>query len=162
MNKFLKILTSSALALFMAFAPISGCAQSADYKVKAPTVAGSSSQTSTETEAEQIGLTAGFELPHDKGLVDNDETEVNIYDNDYYYLNQVRSNGADPGTLYVSEEHLLDSYTKLLAREQEMLGADFSQADFDKEYGTYAEWKEESANKFYSITTNFYLKIGSS
>ncbi|MBE5732149.1 MAG: hypothetical protein E7353_03840, partial [Clostridiales bacterium] len=153
MNKFLKILTSSALALFMAFAPISGCAQSADYKVKAPTVAGSSSQTSTETEAEQIGLTAGFELPHDKGLVDNDETEVNIYDNDYYYLNQVRSNGADPGTLYVSEEHLLDSYTKLLAREQEMLGADFSQADFDKEYGTYAEWKEESANKFYSITT---------
>lgn len=153
MKKFLKILTSSALALFMAFAPISGCAQTPEMKIKAPTVTGSNTQTSTGTGEDQLGLTAGFELPVDQGLVDNDETEVNIYDNEYYYLNQVRSNGADPGTLYVSEEHLLDSYTKLLSREQEILGANFSQADFEKEYGTYAEWKEESANKFYSITT---------
>ena len=128
MKKFLKILTSSALALFMAFAPISGCAQNPSMKIKAPTVTGSSAQTSTGTGEDQLGLTAGFELPVDQGLVDNDETEVNIYDNEYYYLNQVRSNGADPGTWYVSEEDLLDSYNKLLAREKEKLGADVSQA----------------------------------
>ena len=152
MKKFLKVLTTSALALAMALASLTGCAANPSYSVKAPS-AGSDSQVTTGTETEQIGLTAGFELSHDAGLVDNDKTQVNIYDSKYYHLNDQRATGADPGALFVSEEDALDSYTKLKYREMEKQGKNFSEAAFEAENGTWEYWKERYANRFYVVTT---------
>ncbi len=153
MKKFLKVLMSSALAVAMALVSLTGCSASPSMTVKTPAGSGTSVSTDEGTELEQIGLTAGFELPHGSGMVDNTEDQVMIYDYDYYYHNEVRATGADPGSWFVSEEDALDSYTKLKNREKEKLGNDFSEAIFERDYGTWDYWKETYADRFYVITT---------
>ena len=132
MKKIFKLLTTSILAIVMSLVGSVGCAQTPLTTIKAPSADGSSVQTGGG-EDNGVGLAAGFALPHDAGLVDNDDTQVNIYDYDYYYLNEARANGADPGAWYVSEEDALDSYTKLKAREMAKLGSSFSLTAFEKE-----------------------------
>ncbi|MBO5223012.1 MAG: hypothetical protein J6C23_00675, partial [Clostridia bacterium] len=153
MKKFLKVLMSSALALTMALVSLTGCTSSSVTTIKTPSVNGTGSSVSTGTESEQVGLTAGFELPHGSGMVDNTKDEVMIYDSEYYYHNEVRATGADPGAWYVSEEDALDSYTKLKYREMEKLGERFNIDIFEKDYGTWDYWKETYANRFYVVTT---------
>ncbi len=152
MKKLLKVLTTSALALTMALASLTGCVSAPSYSVKTP-VTNSGDQTSTGSVSEQVGLTAGFELSHDAGFVDNDATQVNVYDSRYYYFNEQRATGADPGAWYVSEEDALDSWTKLRYREMQIQGNKFDDESFEAEYGSWAEWKEKYANRFYVVTT---------
>ncbi len=121
--------------------------------IKTPTGTGSSTQTTPGTNVEQVGLTAGFELSHDAGFVDNDETQVNIYDYNYYYFNEQRATGADPGAWYVSEKDALDSYTKLKYREMAKQGLAFDLNAFELEYGSWDYWKETYADQFYVVTT---------
>ena len=155
MKKFLKVLMSSALALAMALVSLTGCNASATMNIKDPVSNGTDTSVSTGggTNAEQVGLTAGFELPHGSGMVDNTKDQVMIYDSDYYYHNEVRATGADPGAWYVSEEDALDSYTKLKYREMEKLGERFNLDIFERDYGTWEYWQETYANRFYVVTT---------
>jgi len=155
MKKFLKVLMSSALALAMALVSLTGCTSSATMtSIKDPASNATDTTVSTggSTGAE-VGLTAGFELPHGSGMVDNTSDQVMIYDSDYYYHNEVRATGADPGAWYVSEEDALDSYTKLKYREMEKLGERFNIDIFERDYGTWEYWQETYANRFYVITT---------
>ncbi len=153
MKKFLKVLTASAMALAMSLVALTGCTATPTTTVKTPTATGSGAQSSTGTESEQVGLTAGFELSHDSGLVDNDDTQVNVFDSEYYYLNDQRATGADPGAWYVSEEDALDSYTKLKYREMAKQGSRFNEDAFELEYGSWDYWKETYADRFYVVTT---------
>lgn len=157
MKKFLKVLMSSALALAMALVSLTGCNASATMNIKDPVSNGTDTSVSTGggTNAEQVGLTAGFELPHGSGMVDNTKDQVMIYDSDYYYHNEVRATGADPGAWYVSEEDALDSYTKLKYREMEKLGERFNIDIFERDYGTWEYWQETYANRFYVVTTGW-------
>ena len=84
MKKFLKVLTASAMALAMSLVALTGCTATPTTTVKTPTATGSGAQSSTGTESQQVGLTAGFALSHDSGLVDNDDTQVNVFDSEYY------------------------------------------------------------------------------
>lgn len=145
---------SSVLTLTMALTTITGCAQSPT-TIKAPVSSGSSTTVAQEPSVGEPGLTAGFALNHDEGLKQNGNMTVYQYDYQYYYLNEMRQYGPDPGAWYCSEEDILDSYTKLLNREKDRLGeAKFTQANFDAEYGTWDYWKERYANKFFVVTTN--------
>ncbi len=155
MKKFLKVLMSSALALAMALVSLTGCTSSAgNMTIKDPASNATDSTVSAGgTASEQIGLTAGFELPHGSGMVDNTSDQVMIYDSEYYYHNEVRATGADPGAWYVSEEDALDSYTKLRYREMEKLGSRFNIDIFERDYGTWEYWQETYANRFYVVTT---------
>ncbi|MBE5732146.1 MAG: hypothetical protein E7353_03825 [Clostridiales bacterium] len=152
MKKILRILTSSVIALVLAVCALSGCAQTPSMTIKAPS-SSSSSQSVEGGGGDVVGLQAGFELPHGSGFVDNDETQVHIYDSDYYYFNEQRSSGADPGAWYVSEADVIDSYTKLKAREEEKQGSRFNESAFISEYGDLQEWKEKYADRFYVVTT---------
>ncbi len=98
-----------------------------------------------------VGLTAGFELPHDSGLVDNELDGTNIYDSDLYYLNEVRNVGADPGAMYVSVDNITDSYNKFLAKEQQL--ASFDMEEFVAKNGTLDQWIADYGNKFYVAVT---------
>ncbi len=151
--KFLKTFLASALVIAMMFATL-GCAQTPNVDVKTP-ISNADSMTLTETETDQIGLTAGFELSHGSGLVDNEDGQVMVYDYDYYYHNETRISGADPGAWYVSNEDALDSYTKLKKREMAMLGESFNLNTFENKYGTWEYWQENYANKFYVATTGW-------
>ncbi len=151
MKKFLKILTSLVVALMLSVFTLAGCGQTPSMTVKAP-ITPMSSQ-SVAGSGDVVGLKAGFELPHGSGFVDNDETQVHIYDSDYYYFNEQRSSGADPGAWYVSEEDIIDSYTKLKAREEAKQGARFNESLFINEYGDLEQWKERYADRFYVVTT---------
>ncbi|MBO5224173.1 MAG: family 43 glycosylhydrolase [Clostridia bacterium] len=150
MKKAVKFLLSSMLVLTTALLPSFGCAR-ASYEIKQPL--SSVSEETVGGSADEIGLSAGFAVKYNAGLVDNESGENVVYDDRYYYFNQVRSTGADPGAWYVSYEDAMDSYEKLLAKEKEKKSSSFSQADFDKEYGTKEYWEQTYADKFYMVTT---------
>ena len=151
MRKFIGFFITFVLALTSSVLSLSGC-NTANFYVKTPT--GSSIGEITNGEgAGEIGLDAGFEMKYNAGLVDNTEGEGLVYDDRYYYFNQVRSAGADPGAWYVSYDDAMDSYTKLLASEKEKKKSAFSQDAFDSEYGTQEYWEQTYADKFYMATT---------
>ena len=86
MKKLLKILMSSVVAFVLSALTLTGCAQTPSVTIKAPN-SDSTSQSVVDGSGESVGLKAGFELPHGSGFVDNDETQVHIYDSEYYYFN---------------------------------------------------------------------------
>ncbi len=128
-----------------------GC-NATDFYVKAP-VDLSGIGGEEVGSGEQVGLSAGFKLKYNAGLADNTSGENVLYDDRYYYFNQVRSAGADPGAWYVSYEDAMDSYNKLLEREQEKKQTSFSQEVFEAEFGTKEYWENTYADKFYMVTT---------
>ena len=152
MKKLLKILMSSVVAFVLSALTLTGCAQTPSVTIKAPN-SDSTSQSVVDGSGESVGLKAGFELPHGSGFVDNDETQVHIYDSEYYYFNEQRSSGADPGAWYVSEEDIRDSYDKLLAREKAKQGSGFNEQSFINEHGDWEYWKQTYADRFYVVTT---------
>jgi len=152
MKRFIGFFIISIFVLTSLMFTLMGCGNATDFTVSPPTH--TTSGTGGESgNGEEIGLSAGFKLKHNAGLADNIEGENIVYDDRYYYFNQVRSAGADPGAWYVSYEDAMDSYEKLLAREKERKKSAFSQLAFDEEYGSKEYWEQTYADKFYMVTT---------
>lgn len=96
---------------------------------------------------------AGFALPHYDGMSDD-----GIYDASKFYLNELRTEGADPGAIYTSPEDIADSYDKVkataLAKNPQM-----TEAEWEVENGTKQDWIDEYGNAFYMIVTSFTNQI---
>ena len=106
---------------------------------------------------------AGFELPHNDGL-DTD----GMYDASNFYLNEQRTDGADPGVMYVSSEEAEDSYHKLKANAKARAPESFDEAEWEEKNGDLEYWKSEYGNKFFmavtgngSVTTDLSTNYGS-
>ncbi len=150
MKNILKKLIIGCFALSVAFCT-TGCAEQTQIII--PPQSGITSDGTNNNVSSEVGLTAGFEMKYDSGLEDKSGSSVNMYDDRYYYLNQIRENGADPGVCFISHDEALDSYEKLLAKEKAQKGSLFNLDEFDALYGTKTYWEENYADKFYMVTT---------
>ena len=95
-----------------------------------------------------VGGPMGFALPCDDGL----RTD-GMYDAGNFYLNEQRTDGADPGAMYVSLEDAEDSFYKLKAnaRARDPLG--FDEAEWEAKNGDLEYWLNEYGNKFFMAVT---------
>lgn len=105
----------------------------------------------------------GFALPHNDGL-DTD----GMYDASNFYLNEQRTDGADPGVMYVSPEEAEDSFNKLKANAKARNPESFNESEWEEENGNLEYWKSEYGNKFFmavtgngSVTTELSTSYGS-
>lgn len=147
MKKIGKILASSVLAMLMAIAPISGCAQQPVSKVKTPINTESATVVTDSSNEQSVGLTSGFPLSYDGGLKRNEE-DFAVYDSNLYYINEDKVPVYDPTAMYISVEDITDTYNKLIAREMQ-----FGQSAVDEfvaERGTLDEWIERYAGNIYT------------
>ena len=107
----------------------------------------------TACSGDDVLNAAGFALPHYNGMSDD-----GIYDASKFYLNELRTEGADPGAIYTSPEDIADSYDKVkataLAKNPQM-----TEAEWEAENGTKQEWIDEYGNAFYMIVTSFTNQI---
>jgi hypothetical protein len=106
MMRKIKRLFISFVALLMAGMPSLGCSATPQVEIKTP-IASDVTDTvvSEQGTSAEVGLTAGFPLPHDSGL-DRENDSFAFYENDLYYLNDQKVNGRDPSVLYVSIEDI--------------------------------------------------------
>lgn len=90
---------------------------------------------------------AGFELPYYNGM-----SEDGLYDASNFYLNELRTYGADPGALYCSDDDIRDTYAKVKRTE---MGKDPSLTEeaFEEKNGTVDDWVDEYGNTFYMAVT---------
>lgn len=166
MKRTLKTVFSAVLTVVLGASL--GCAPT-QQTIKTPVVEVPSTVVSNSSNQE-VGLTAGFPLPHYDGQMGG----VYDYDDDYYYYNNNRVNGADPGAMYTSEADLKYSYEKLIAKEKQFIAGagalvdsddyssweDFLTAESEavavvaEKYGTWDEWKEKYVDQFYMVVTN--------
>ncbi|MBO5224405.1 MAG: hypothetical protein J6C23_07835 [Clostridia bacterium] len=147
MNK-IKRFFISILSLLVAGVPVLGCSsQQIQTNIKEPVATTSSETMVSQSDAVEVGLTPGFDLPHDDGLVGRDNNGFAFYEEDLYYLNDQKVNGRDPSVLYVSIEDITDTYNKNIARQ-----AQFGQDAVDKwveERGTLDDWIAKYGKQFY-------------
>lgn len=168
MNKILRTLSSIALASVLAVGSFAGWSFPAsaqaldDETVVESQVKQTNPDDVLDTDENQdvlLGEYAGYEMSYDGGLATAPDDEVYIYDSSLYYLNQIRTTGADPGAMYVSVEDITDTYTKLKAREaqffntNEEAGEIYTEAEFIAEYGTLQDWIDEYGNTYYVVVT---------
>lgn len=160
MKKILKTITTVALSAFLAFSS-AGCSANVGLSLD-PFGVPNDDIIYDDVPDVETGDKAGFELVrgvnYDAGLVDNTDDEVNIYNSDLYYLNQVRAVGADPGAMYVSEADIVDSYRKYKAREAQKTDI-YNEEQFELKYGTEQDWIDQYANRYYVVTTGSHSAL---
>lgn len=104
------------------------------------------------------GDIAGFKLPHNSGLADEDYEYD--YDSSLFYRNEARTTGADPGAIYTSIDDIRDSYQKYRDcykytnenGERDWI-AGWSDERFNAEMGTEEEWIAQYGNMYYVAVT---------
>ena len=157
MKKSLKTFLSLVMSALTATSMIACSTKTEQTAVKTPVIDNPSTVVSTSDSLE-VGLTAGFPLPHAEGKVEN----VYEYEDELYYYNDHKAIGADPGMMYTSEDDLKFSYSKLIAKESQFL-PDATEDEVllavGEKYGTWEEWEEKYLNKFYMICTTDSLTI---
>ena len=168
MNKILRTLSSIALASALAIGSFAGWSFPAnaqaldDETVVESQIKQTSPDDVLDTDDNQdvlLGDYAGYEMSYDGGLATAPDDEVYIYDSSLYYLNQIRTTGADPGAMYVSVDDITDTYNKLKAREAQFFNVDeeagevYTEADFIAKYGTLQDWIDEYGNTYYVVVT---------
>ena len=159
MKKSLKTFLSLVMSALTATSMVACSAKTEQTAVKTPVIDNPSTVVS-QSDSLEVGLTAGFPLPHAEGKVEN----VYEYEDELYYYNDHKANGADPGMMYTSEDDLKFSYSKLIAKESQFL-PDATEEEVllavGEKYGTWEEWEEKYLNKFYMICTTDSLAISS-
>lgn len=85
---------------------------------------------------------AGFALPHYNGMSDD-----GLYDAGNFYLNELRTVGADPGAIYCSVEDITDSFNKSKATALAM-NPSLTEEKWEEENGDLNYWIDEYANAF--------------
>lgn len=110
-----------------------------------------------------LGGTVSFALPYDDGMATD-----GMYDASNFYLNEQRTDGADPGVMYLSPEEAEDSFYKLKANAKARDPENFDENDWEKKNGDLEYWKSEYGNKFFmavtgngSVTTELSTNYGS-
>ena len=98
---------------------------------------------------------AGFELPYYDGM-----SEDGLYDASNFYLNELRTSGADPGAMYVSVDNIKDSYQKVKKNALDR-NPSLTEEQFEEENGTEDDWVDEYGNKFYMAVTGGTNSISS-
>ena len=155
---FSRVLITTLIALLTIF---SGCEGAVNYKVADPYSSVVQTEQNGEGTEDSVGLYSGFKLGYDAGFADNDENTRYLFDDRYYYFNQIRTTSADPGVMFVSKEQAEDSYNKLLVREKEVEASAFDLAKFESEYGTKEEWLAEYSDIFVMVVTGSNSSLSS-
>ena len=101
------------------------------------------------TACSNTPVAAGFALPHYNGMSDD-----GLYDAGNFYLNELRTVGADPGAIYCSVEDITDSFNKSKATALAM-NPSLTEEKWEEENGDLNYWIDEYANAFYMIVTSF-------
>lgn len=97
------------------------------------------------------GVDMGYELPYTSMTVGSAVS----YDASNFYVNELRTKGADPGAVFYSRAEIDDSYAKLKAYYIQTQSLD---AFLDK-YGTQAEFEARYADTFYMAVTSYRNKV---
>ncbi len=147
---FRKMLIGVLIFVIMALV---GCEGTVNFKISAPHSSFVQIEQNGEGVENNVGLYPGFKLGYDAGFADNDENTRYLFDDRYYYFNQIRTTSADPGVMFVSKEQAEDSYNKLLAREKEVKALTFDITEFVSVYGTKEEWLAEYSDVFVMVVT---------
>lgn len=155
---FSRVLITTLIALLTIF---SGCEGTVNYKVADPYSFVVQTEQNGEGTEDNVGLYSGFKLGYDAGFADNDENSKYLFDDRYYYFNQIRTVSADPGTMFVSKEQAEDSYNKLLTREKEVKASAFDITEFESKYGTKEEWLAEYSDIFVMVVTGSNSSLSS-
>lgn len=169
MNKIFRTLSSFLIASILAIGSFAGYSFLAsaeaidDETIVKSQVKNTNPDDVLDTDDNQdvlLGDYAGYEMSYDAGLAGTSDDEGYIYDSSLYYLNQVRTYGADPGAMYVSVDDITDTYNKIKARESQFFntnstaGEVYTEQDFIEEYGTLQDWVEEYGNTYYVVVTD--------
>ena len=134
MKKFAKKLALALMLLSAVVLPVTACS-------------GNGNDKPNDGNNATVPSEAGFELPYYNGM-----SEDGLYDANSFYLNELRTYGADPGALYCSDDDIRDTYAKVKRMEMGM-NPGLTEDEFDEEYGTEDEWVDDYGNTFYMVVT---------
>ncbi len=143
-------IVATLLACVCAFSAFSLVACDDKKQVVGDNLAGDSVSGAVNTPIAQSVAPAkkGAELDYYSGLGDKSQ-----YDVSKFYRNDLRTDGADPGAIFCSEEDITDTYNKVKATARAQAAAAWDEYAWEEANGTLDDWLIQYAGNFYVAVT---------